>query len=115
MLKYLFLFLPSWLVGQDFMNIECRTNGKVLLINQEYIHIENKPVIRVHCICTNVLEPVSLLSYEWRSKYYKYSFETMDNLKVILVAIDPEDGDMVRVWEIDSIKMKIIQDKIVNK
>ena len=81
--------IPTFAFAQEFMNIQCKTDGKDISIDQRYIHIQNKPVIRVNCVCINVAEPNSLLSYEWHSKLYKYSFEVLTDLRMILIAIEP--------------------------
>lgn len=110
MLKILLILLfPTCLVGQDFMNVECSSRGRTIMLNQDYIHIENMPIIRVHCICTNYKDMTSILSYEWRSKMYKYTFDIVDNASIILIALEPKSDIVIRVWEISSFKIKMLE------
>lgn len=78
------------------------------MLDQNYIHIESVPTIRVHCICTNYNNINSLFSYEWRSKMYKYTFDSVSAGGIILIALDPKTDIAVRVWEISSFKLTML-------
>lgn len=109
----LLLFLPFLSSGQT---IQCNMNGKKVMLNENYIHFDNKPLIRIHLICNDVDHCNDIVNYEWHSKLYRYVFEWENSSSLLFIAYDPKTNLEVQIWQVNNYKMTLIQNNnLVNR